>query len=260
MNARCRVSRLQELTGPPVPRLINRWPMESEKMHIPSAPRRAACIAVLAALVAAAAPCVGEAASPSDPLSELLRKRGNDYLCFRRVYDEAHLKRHRGQVTTAALLSLSASTGDAGQQVWVKLQFRQRPDRKAVETHANVGASCEWSATANRDTSGQRLIATYPREDGFSCLAMYNNTAAEEAGTLMLDLSRDGRTLTVHLHEEGIGLWGTVPEHATADDKAGAGGKVQAPLKPGPEDRVFRLMRADAAECAAMETVIDLQH
>jgi hypothetical protein len=223
-------------------------------------PLCAGLIALAAVAIAGvAAPSIARAEPATNPLPKLLAKPGNDYLCFRRDYDEAHLKRHPGQITTSALLSLAPSTDNAGQSVWVKLQLRQRPYRKGLETHANVGASCEWSATANRDTSGNRMIGTYPRDDGFVCLAMYNNTAAEEAGTLLLDLAPDARTVTVHLDAAGIGLWGTLPEHATSDEKAAAGTKGHPPLKPGAQDRVFRLTRADPSVCRAMEKAIDLK-
>jgi hypothetical protein len=217
-------------------------------------------LVALAAIAGVAAPSAARAEPATNPLAKLLAKPGNDYLCFRRDYDEAHLKRHPGQITTSVLLSLAPSKDNAGQSVWVKLQLRQRPYQKGQETLANMGASCEWSITANRDTSGNRMIRTYPREDGFVCLAMYNNTAAEEAGTLLLDLARNGRTATVHLDPAGIGLWGTLPEHATPDEKAAAGTKGHPPLKPGVQDRVFRLTRADPAECGAMEKAIDLKY
>ena len=140
------------------------------------------------------------------------------------------------------------------------LQLHQRPYQKGMTRLANVGASCGWSVKANRDTSGRRLLKTYPREDGFACLAMYDNQVAEEAGTLMLDLARDGRTVTLHLDEWGIGLWGTLPEHSIQDEKTGEWKGGQPPLKLGPEDRVFRLTRVDPAECQEMEKAIDLQY
>lgn len=217
--------------------------------------RLALTVVVLAGGVA---PFMARAASPTNPMVELLSKPGNDDLCFRRVYDKAHLQRHPGQLTTLMLLSLAPSKDNAGRSVWLKLQLHQM----GRASPANIGASCGWSATANRDTSGNRLIRSYPRQDGFVCLAMYNNNAAEEAGTLMLDLARDGRTVTVHLDAERIGLWGTLPDDAIPDAKTGEPKIIPGHpgLKPGPEDRVFRLTRADPSECRAMEQAIDLQY
>jgi hypothetical protein len=221
--------------------------------------RARACAGLAAIAAVVGAPLAARAEPATNPLPKLSAP-GSHHLCFRRDYHEAHRKRHPGQVTTSVLLLLAPTLDNAGQSAWVKLQLHQRPHQKGRTRQANVGASCEWSATANRDTSGLRMIRTYPREDGFVCLAMYNNMAAEEAGTFLLDLAPDGRTMTVHLEAGGIGLWGTLPEDATADEKAKAGTAGNPLWKPGPQDRVFRLTRVDLAECRAVDRAVDLKY
>jgi hypothetical protein len=203
-----------------------------------------------------ALPSASSAASARNPLARLLAQQGNTYLCFRRVYDEAHLRRHPGQRATLVLVSLDHGKDTTGQAVWLKLRLRQ----KGRSSPADVAASCEWSAKANANTSGSRLIPAYPRNDGFACIAMYDNQASVEAGTLMFDLTPDGRGVTVYFHDEGIGLWGTAPEHTIFDEKTRDWRTIPGDpsLNLGREDRVFRLARADPAACRDMEQAIDL--
>jgi hypothetical protein len=225
-------------------------------MQTLKAPWRVGLLALTVALVCAGPPSPTRAASAASPLARLLADPGNRYLCFRRVYDTAHLRRHPGQLTTSVLVSLDPAADNSGQTAWLKMELHL----KGRPSPAHVGASCEWGAKANRDTSGRRLIAGYPREDGFACTALYSNQAAEEAGTLMLDLTADGRTAMVYFRSEGIGLWGTYPEHTAPDEKTGAWKRVPGipPLKVGAEDRVFRLTRTGPAACGDMERSIDL--
>ena len=217
---------------------------------------RSLALALPLVLASAALPPTAVSAAPaSNPLARIITRQGSSYLCFHRTYDAAHLRRHRGQLTTSVQLSLDAGKDKTAQTVWLKLQLHQ----KGRSSPANIAASCEWSAKANENTSGLRLIAAYPRDDGFACIAMYDNQAAVEAGTLMFDLASDGRTVTVYFHEEGIDPWGTLPEH-TVYDKKGASKVVPGgpSLKLGREDRVFRLTRAEPSACRALEQAIDL--
>jgi hypothetical protein len=201
-------------------------------------------------------PAPSALAAAANPLARLLLQGGEGYLCFRRVYDDGHLQRYPGQLTTSALVSLDADKDNTGQTVWLKLQLHLQ----GWPSLANVGASCEWSAEANKNTSGSRLIPAYPRSDGFACIALYDNQAAEEAGTLMFDLAPDGRTMNVYLPDENIGLWGTVPEHTAPDKKTGVRSTVPgaSPLRLGAQDRVFRLTRMLPAACNDMEKSIKL--
>src|SRR5687768_1238965 len=119
-----------------------------------------------------------EAAWAGNPLPAL----PGDSFCFSRVYDAAHLKRHPAQRTTSTLASIRHDK--AGGDAWLRMQLRQKGRANA----ANVVASCQWSATANRDTSGNRLLAAYSGEEGFVCIAVFNQQSAEEAGDVVFNV------------------------------------------------------------------------
>jgi hypothetical protein len=119
--------------------------------------------------------------------------------------------------------------------------LRVRFVRKGVKAAADVSAGCDWSETANRDTSGNVLLSTFPREDGFVCIVTADPMSAEELGTVMFDLPADGRKLTIHA-DDAIGLW------SATNPKPG-----QPMLKLGAEDRVFRLDPADPAACRDLD-------
>jgi hypothetical protein len=171
------------------------------------------------------------AARANNPLASL----PGDSFCFSRVYDAPHLKRHPAQRTTSTLASIQHDKTTGG--AWLRMQLRQKGRAKA----ANVVAGCEWSATANRDTSGNRLLSAYSGEEGFVCIAIYNQQSAEEAGAVVFNVTADGGALTVYF-DDAIGLWET-PEPDTM-------------LKLHREDRAFRLNRADAGQCAAMDQAL----
>ena len=68
---------------------------------------------------------------------------------------------------------------------------------------------CEWSATANRDTSNNRLIKNYPKEAGMVCLQsaqpdVFEATSAQEGGALILDRGKDRDTLMLYLDDSLI--------------------------------------------------------
>ena len=183
------------------------------------------------AIILAACLLSPKAALATNPLPAL----PGDSFCFTRVYDAAHLRRHPAQRTTSTLASVQYDKTSGG--AWLRMQLRQ----KGRATAANVVAGCEWSATANRDTSGNRLLSAYSGEEGFVCIAIYNQQSAEEAGAVVFNVAVDGGALTVYF-DDAIGLWET-PE-------------PEAMLKLHREDRAFRLNRADAAECSAMDKAL----
>jgi hypothetical protein len=155
--------------------------------------------------------------------------------CFRRDYDAAHLRRHQGQRTTSIMASVSYNSDMGG------ATLRLRLVQKGLKAAADVYAGCDWSETANRDTSGNVLLPVYPREDGFVCIVIADSGSAEELGTVMFDLPVDGRKLTVYA-DDAIGLW------SATNPKPG-----QPMLKLGAEDRVFRLDPADPSACRDLD-------
>jgi len=133
--------------------------------------------------------------------------------------------------------------GGSGIALGVSLAIVQRGDPAALFSQGG----CEWSGTANRDTSNHRLIKTYPKEAGAVCLQsarpdVFESVSAEEGGSLILD-PRDRETLMVYLDDRL-----TLVRRA---DRA-----RQCSVKFGPEDRVFMLARADAKECEAVKEAV----
>jgi hypothetical protein len=199
--------------------------------------RPLALIAFLAC--AAAALSAPRPALAAEPAVTLGTQPGDGYLCFRNIYDEAHLRSHPGQLTTSALLSLAIE--GAGPSVWLKLRL----DQSGSPAPADIAASCAWSARANADTQGNRLLPAHPRDDGFACVVLYGSKDSAEAGFLIVDLAPDGGTVTVYLPET-IRLWRA---------KAAPG---TPPFRLGREDRVLVLRRAEPSACAEMERAIAL--
>ena len=180
--------------------------------------------ALLIAAVLAAAPAHAEPAR--DPLARLMKSDG-DSLCFRRDYDAAHLKRHPGQATQAALLSFR---NDA-----VRIMLRQKGDEHYIV------AGCEYRKGAGYDTSGNLMIKSFKKPAGYDCIVIVAPSSAEEGGYVLFDPATDGRSLVLYLQSP-----------ITA--RAGLSGKATAyNVKLGREDREFRLARTDSAACKAME-------
>jgi hypothetical protein len=189
---------------------------------------------VLAILIGASLTATGSA-SAENPLPKLSAAEPGGRYCFQRIYDAAHLRRHSGQRTTSALISLQHGADTQG--VWLRARLNQN----GRSTAADIFAACEWSETANRDTSGNLLLPTFPKEAGFVCIALADPSSAEELGTVMFDLGPDGRRLTAYF-DDAVGLW------SASNPKPG-----EPMLKLGREDRVFRLERTGAAACHALE-------
>jgi hypothetical protein len=195
--------------------------------------RRPLCAIILAAFI-----LLPDAVRAGNPLPVLLGDKPSGSFCFSRVYEAAHLRRHPAQRMTSALASIQYDKASGG--AWLRMQLRQKGRARV----GNVVAGCEWSAAANRDTAGNRLLAAYRGEEGFACIAIYNKQSAEEAGTVVFTIADDGSAVAVYFDEK-IGLWETPgPEPM---------------LKLHREDRAFRLNRANAAECKALEDALRLE-
>jgi hypothetical protein len=189
----------------------------------------------LCAIVLAASVWQPGTASAGTPLPSLVGDKPSGRFCFNRVYDSAHLRRHPSQRTVSTLASIEYEK--SGASAWLRMQLRL----KGREGPANVVASCAWSETANRDTSGNRMLPAFRGEEGFVCIALYNQQSAEEAGTVLFDVAGDGKAVTVYF-DDGIGLWET-PEPISQ-------------LELHREDRVFLLKRAEDAACKTLEETL----
>jgi hypothetical protein len=168
-----------------------------------------------------------------DPLAKLIGAKPGNSICFSRAYDTAHLNKHPGQATASVVLSLRY---DAETQPTIRIALKQKgkPVRYVV-------GGCSWSQEVNRDIAGKRLIKAFTKQTGYQCMAITQRGSAEEGGDFPLDLQADGITLTLYFDDAIAAFSGT-----DTDRPAGQ-------LKLGREDRIFRLTRADPAECRGME-------
>lgn len=173
-----------------------------------------------------------------DPLARIVPPQDGASACYRRVYDSAHLKRNPRQQTTEALLSFKYQGNDGAHIERILLT------RRGNQPPLYLGGSCDWNQTANIDTSGNRMIESYTKDAGYTCIALTGPGSAEEGGVFLIDLAPDGKSITLHLDDQIYAMRG--------EDKRGVGGYV----KFGREDRVFRLTRTDDAACRSLEEAL----
>src|SRR3954471_1885603 len=103
------------------------------------------------------------------PLDDLIKPELNIAACFTRVYDAAHLQAHPKQKTAAMTVWMKYENMGGDPPVMalaVSLAIKQRGDPAAMYSQGG----CDYQKIANRDTSGNVLIKTYPKEAGFVCM------------------------------------------------------------------------------------------
>ncbi|WP_442580659.1 hypothetical protein ACSBOB_01270 [Mesorhizobium sp. ASY16-5R] len=168
----------------------------------------------------------------ADPLSDLLAK-GNGSACFERVYDEAHLAKNPRQLTRSALLSLKAFPESDGAVVRIRFQRR--------DGVLYIVGGCEWTAKANLDIEGRKLIDAFKGPSGLDCHAMTSadGNSAEEGGDFPVDL-RDGAAMTVYM-PESLAAWRSIARSGPADW-----------IDFGKDDNAFRVNRTDTGSCAEL--------
>ena len=189
-------------------------------------------------------------AQAASPLDELIEPVAGKSACFARVYDAAHLQRNPKQKTTAIT-------------VWLKYQQPDTPPEPGKAPVLDMGLSvsqrgdprpsfaqggCYWDPRANRDTSDQRMIKAFKKDEGAVCPTsarpdVFESLSAEEGGVLILDRGRDRDTLMVFLDDT-----------LTMVKRANRG--KQLDMRFGADDRVFLLRRADMTACAAVENAV----
>ena len=173
-----------------------------------------------------------------DPLTGIVTPKDGASACYRRIYDNAHLKRNPGQQSTEALLSFryQGNTGIHLERIMLK--------RRGSKPLLYLAGSCDWSATANRDVDGKKVMDSYPKAAGYACIALTAPGSAEEGGFFLIDLSADGKTAALYLDSPIASMSG--------EGNKGFNGRIDL----GPEDRVFRLQRTGAAACTALEKAL----
>jgi hypothetical protein len=204
----------------------------------------AAFVGATAVLAVAMAPLPARAANPLD---DLIKPEKDSSACFTRVYDPAHLRAHPKQKTAAMTMWLKYEpTGGAAPALVlsIALSIIQRGDTAALFSQGD----CNFDDRANRDTSNNRLIKTYPKESGHVCMQsarpdVFEAVSAEEGGGLILDRGKDRDTLMVYLDDR-----------LTMVKRANRG--HQRDIRFGADDRVFMLRRTNPKDCAVVEEAV----
>ena len=173
-----------------------------------------------------------------DPLVKILPPKDDASVCFERSYGAAHLKRHPKQQTTRILLSFRYQGNDGIHIERIALT------RRGKAPPLYFAGGCEWSERANRNTSGQRLLTFYPKNEGYACIALTAPGSAREGGFFLIDFPRDGKSATLYFNSP-------IEAMETADGR-GFNGDV----KLGRDDLVFWLRRTDASACRALEEAL----
>jgi hypothetical protein len=165
-------------------------------------------------------------------------------ICFQRVYDDVHLRRHPRQKVEAVLLSLRRRAKDAD-DVFARFSFAA----KGRGTSLIAGALCAWTDTGvNRGNyTDAPLAPNFPKDSGIGCAwSAEGLPMGDEAAQFPIDLDPSGRSLTLYLRE-GVSAW------------VGEADKRDV-LALGGDDRIFRLDRVEPAACANLDRAIADPH
>ncbi|MEW6451807.1 MAG: hypothetical protein AB1490_14215 [Pseudomonadota bacterium] len=193
------------------------------------------------AAVAALAPF---AASAATPLDDLIAPVEGKEACFIRVYKPDHLKTHPKQKTKSINVWLKYEKFGGAVALGIALGITMRNDPATLFSQGG----CDWSATANRDTSDRRLIKNYPKEEGAVCTQsaqpdVFEAVSAEEGGYFIIAPGKDRNTLMVYLDDQ-----------LTMVKRANRGKHLLT--KFGPDDRVFMLQRVEPESCTDLEEAV----
>lgn len=187
------------------------------------------------------------AASAGTPLDDLIEPIEGKEACFIRVYKPDHLKANPKQKTKTINIWMKYEPiggGVPGVALGIALGITMRNDPATLFSQGG----CEWSATANRDTSNQRLIKAYPKDAGAVCMQsarpdVFDAVSAEEGGHLIIAPGKDRNTMMVYLDDS-----------LTMVKRANRG--KQLLIKFGPDDRVFMLQRVEPESCTDVEDAV----
>ena len=175
-------------------------------------------VALLALLIG------GGAAHAQNKIAEFLPGTPGQKACFARTYDARHLREHPKQrVTSMTFLMRVVGISDSGD--WV-LDPKEKYDRLSYQFAMDVQRRGEKKA---------RTVSGYCPEDSKDTMC-----ARECDGGGVFVEKRDD-ALIVRLDQWGIRM-----------DSCGEGDGVW--LKPGADDKMFRLNKVADAQCKALET------
>jgi hypothetical protein len=190
--------------------------------------------AVLITLVLATAYAQAATQEPS-PLDTLIKPVEDASACFRRDYDERHLRQHAKQKTKSVVIWLNYQKADNGLILLLGLAMIRRGDAQPLFS----SGSCAWVAGGNRDIKDRPVIDVFKRKTGGNCAMsarpdVFDTLSAEEGGELIIDTAK--------------------PDVILYTDTALAMVTAAARDKPigvefGSEDRVFRLHPTAIKDC-----------
>lgn len=174
-------------------------------------------------------------------LGVLVSRNGPAGICFRRVYDSNHLKRHAGQTISrmTVLLKPEAGSDSTAQSfsLYAAIDLRNDPDRRYGM------ASCWWETGANLYGGRKRVLPFLASNDATRCMSGVNPNSAEEAGELVLGDQREGETLFVF--------------NGFYQMRSGTpGARFMRDVAFGKEDQVLRLSKADMDACSGIEEAL----
>lgn len=168
----------------------------------------------------------------ADPFGDLTRN-GSD-ACFRRVYDDAHLRKIPRQQVTTMTIWIKGGPVDNTRGGNVGLSLTRRGDPQPLF----LSADCSWG----NFKGPPKWMPSFKKPAGAGCITLAvpdvfpNVSSAEEGGGIVLDPAPDGRTMMVHLDSLQVMV-----------KRARRGDAIS--LKLGADDRVFRLARTDLPTC-----------
>lgn len=173
-----------------------------------------------------------------DPLGDLTPNGGE--ACFRRVYDEAHLRRLPRQQVTAMTVWLNGKIdnrhgGNMG------LAITRRSERDPLF----LSGDCSWSDFGKPP----EWMPSFKKRAGAGCVTLAvpdvfaNVSSAEEGGAVLLDPAPDGQSMMVHLDDAQVMV-----------KRAKRGTAIS--VKLGADDRVFRLSRTDLSACDGVKDAV----
>lgn len=184
---------------------------------------------------------LASAAPGRNTLVPRIEQAGPDGLCYERVYDAAHLRRHSRQTIGAMTVLLKPEAGPAASARAMGLAARIALRNGSGPLYGM--AACWWEAGANRTSGGDRAHPELKSDDGTRCMSMVEPNSAEEAGDFFLDAMPSGESLLVY---NGFSQMRSGPK----------GARIMRDVAFGAADAVLRLDRVDHARCAGIEEVL----
>lgn len=186
------------------------------------------------------------AANAQTPIDDWIGPNEGASACFIRVYKPDHLKAHPKQKTKTITvwIKYDPAKGPLSRAFDLALGITTRNDPAAVYSQGG----CNWSETANRGTGNERLLKTYPKEAGASCIQsaqpdVFEAVSAQEGGFLLIDRGKDRYTMMVYLDDS-----------LTMVKRANRSKHLD--IKFGRDDRVFALQRVEPESCTELEEAV----